>query len=510
MVDPIQCNTQAQSITLDLVINVTKAQTLTTVDLSVPVFVSSTGPLSQGAGRIQYYDTLAAVESVWGTTTESYKAATAFFSQNPRPQTMAIAQAFDTPQSGFMVTAQTGDAAAFIAVTDGSFNISIDGDNQDITGLDFSSETDLDDVAAVIEAALQAIGTGGYTAATVVASNATQNQFTITSGISGDGSSVSVVVAVSPATGTDISGLGFMNGQEGTTVLGYTPTTFTNELFLISEAATCAGRFVYGWALDVVYRDTQNQLDAAAWAETQLLIVMSALSNNPLSYDADNTTNNIYDLFLSGYTKTFSFFHNDADLYPDMALLAILLSVDYTGLNTTLTAKFKNLVGITTVGLTETQLQVLEDRRANTIVTMSIGVGGARTVRQGVQVSESWFCDDRTNTDNFVNDLLTAVYNVFLTTPKVPFTTAGQALLFAPENTTCNQYVRNGMLADRVVTDATQPNGINTIPACQIVFAPLQDISTASRDARIMSGNTITLQLAGAVHQLIINVILED
>lgn len=515
MTNPVQCGNVALPITIDLPISVTKSQVLNTIDLSIPVFVTTEspldGPLPTGAGRILYYDTLNGVVTDWGTAGEVYKAATAFMSQSPRTETLAIAQMFTTAQAGYLITGVVGGISSFTGVDDGSFRVSINGVANNITALDFTAATDYDDVAEIIEDALQDVATGGYTLATVTASASTGTsvQFTIKSGTTGDSSVVSQLSTATASVGTDISGSGFLNGVTGTVVLGYTPTGIANELTLITEAASCSGRFVYGIVLDAEFRDTEDQLDAAAWVEGQMFNVMSTVTNNVLTPDAGNTSNNAYLMEQADYTRSYIDFSYNADstiYYEDMSSLALMLSTDYNAENSAQTLKFKNLIGIPTTSITETQLAVLNSRRCNVFTTVG---NGARTMREGVMCSSSWYVDDRINIDNFINDLLTAVYNVFLTTPKVPFTAAGQALLYNAEKTVCDKYVRNGVLADRVVSDSTTASGIATLPAYVIEFAPLSSISLSDRAERLMTGNTIVLQLAGAVHKLQINVIVE-
>ena len=102
--------------------------------------------------------------------------------------------------------------------------------------------------------------------------------------------------------------------------------------------------------------------------------------------------------------------------------------------------------------------------------------------------------------------LLTNIYNVFLSTPKVPYTTAGTSLLHDAETQTCNKYVRNGTLASRQADDPTSPNGIKIVPAFTIIFQPLQDVTVADRNARLLAGNQIILQYADAIHSMVINV----
>lgn len=93
------------------------------------------------------------------------------------------------------------------AVTAGSFKVTINGSAQDITGLDFHTDGTMSAVASRIEDAIQAIGSGGFTAATCTYT-AGDKHFTITSGTTGTSSSVALLTAA--ASGTDISGASFM------------------------------------------------------------------------------------------------------------------------------------------------------------------------------------------------------------------------------------------------------------------------------------------------------------
>lgn len=89
------------------------------------------------------------------------------------------------------------------AITDGAFSISIDGIEKEINAIDFSSAATITEVAGKIQSAIRAADTSGaYTEATVLFDE-TNKQFTITSGTTGNTSSVSLLSA--STSGTDIS-----------------------------------------------------------------------------------------------------------------------------------------------------------------------------------------------------------------------------------------------------------------------------------------------------------------
>lgn len=495
----ISCSNRSLPRSLDINISISRPQSETTTDLSVPVFVTPEGSSSvrHGAGRISYYSTQSALEDAVGTTGERFKAGRDFFAQPTRARTMAIGQVYTTPQPGILVTGSIAAIATFTPVTDGSFTISIDGDSQNIASLDFSSSADLDGVATVIQTALRAVASGGYTLATCEHEN---GQLVITSGTTGDSSRVTVMTA--GTSGTDISGEGFLNGQNGTVTDGYTPTGLAGELALIAEAARCSGRFVYGWDLDVSYRDTTDQADAAAWALARTSI-FSATSNSILAYDAGNTSDIGSVLNAAGNFRAFAFYHDNPNYYPGMAMMAIMLSVNYALANSTITAKFKDLIGIPTVGIDETQLTVLQNKRYNTFVRIG---NDLRSTRDGVNSHSSWFMDDLINLDNYKEEMEVAFSNMFHRNGKVPLTVAGQAISREPAEEINTRYETNGTFADRRVTDSSEKSGFRIIPATEIVATDIGSLTDADRASRIGPPMTINAQLAGAIHSLSVSV----
>lgn len=501
----IVCDNLSLPRDIDVVVNVSKPQVESTTDLSVMVFATPNATFDPDANRIQYYSSLSAVTAAgFATSSEAYKVATAFFAQSPRAQQLAIGRVFTTPTAGYIKMGSVQQTiATWAAVADGSFTVSLDGVSQDIVACDFSSVTDLDDVATVIQTKLD-VAVSGTTCV-----NVGSGVFKIISATTGASSTISFLTTVSPASGTDISGSGFLGGaydageavQTAYLVSGYTPTGLAGEMQLIQEAASCSSSFVYAWALDIIYRDSSDAVDAAAWIETQVAI-LGLCVNSALSYDPASITDVGYLVNAAAYTKTFTAYHNNAYYYPEAAILARALGVNYAAENSTITTKFKDLVGIPTVPVTETQLTALEDKRINTFTAVG---NNARTFREGVEANTNWFIDDRINLDNFREELQAAVYNVFLQNKKVPYTLVGINMLDTAMDAICRRYVFNGTFADRPVasTDYDKP-AID--PAYLITFTPIASMSVAERSARVGPPATITVNLAGAIHSININV----
>ena len=90
--------------------------------------------------------------------------------------------------------------ANFTAITDGSFRITVDGVAANISGLNFSTDTTLAQVASRIQTAIRA----AFSASPIVV-EVRSDRFVITSGTEGPSSSVGTVTTHSGATGTNIA-----------------------------------------------------------------------------------------------------------------------------------------------------------------------------------------------------------------------------------------------------------------------------------------------------------------
>lgn len=284
----------------------------------------------------------------------------------------------------------------------------------------------------------------------------------------------------------------------------YSGASLTEAATAIAAAARLAGRPVYGWLLDASYRDTGADLNAfAAWVEAQTAAIAILETNSVTAYDTGDTANIGYVCKNAGYTRTAVVYSDDTQTYADASAMARLLGVDYAATNSTLTMKFKDLPGIATVPLTETQLSNLESRRINTFVAIG---NNSRCFREGVMASSTYFMDDRTNLDNFVEQLQVAVYNVFLRNKKVPYTPAGQSLLSSACAQICEIFVNNGSFAPRQIADEASETGYTVAPAYFIDPSPIYLATASNRAARIAPPIAITVYLAGAMHKVTINV----
>jgi hypothetical protein len=232
---------------------------------------------------------------------------------------------------------------------------------------------------------------------------------------------------------------------------------------------------------------------------------MPLVTNDAAAYSSGSTTDIGAVIKLLANKRVECIYHSDVNLYPDVSILAYLLSVNYQMQDSTVTAKFAQLPGITPATLTYTQWLVLKGKGYNSYTAMD---NGATVFREGTNEdsSNTQFADNVVNMDNFVTDLTTSVYNVFLRNRKVPYTTAGQMMLVDACKDAGNQYKFNGTFADRQVADLTQKSGFSNVPAVQVIPTPIYLVAPSVRATRVGPPIQMVVQQAGAIHSVAIAV----
>lgn len=380
-------------------------------------------------------------------------------------------------------------------VTDGAMTLVMNGATVNLYGLNFAtygSSLTLNEVVQILTAAIGSNGLVEVSGKSIVIFTSQQ------------GADVTIGYASSASSITDLSAiLALTQSTAASRIDGYTPGGLVSEVALIQTAARCAGRSVFAWTLDRQYRDTQDQKDFADWAEAQDQAYFSACTNSVQAYNTADTTNIGFYAHNKGYIKTSVMYHNNPQVYPDVSYAALALSVNYALENSTLTMKFKQLTGIETVPLTETQLSSLKARRINTYVSMG---NSSSVVREGVQSADSWFTDSHVNLSNYKEELQVEVFNVFMRNKKVKYTSAGQDLLVSAAAKINNRYIRNGTFADREEETTDNETGYTTLPACTITPAPIYSATTSERANRVAPPIAIVAYEAGAFHSVAIDV----
>ncbi|MCH8821333.1 DUF3383 family protein [Patescibacteria group bacterium] len=452
------------------------------------------------AERLRVYNDITGVTADWGALSEVTKAATAYFSQNPRPDILTVSVRADDDQApqvcGGLAFEKT--IATWNAITDGSFAITIGGISADVTGLDFSSDVDLAAVAATIQAGIQAADASSEF---TLAKTTFTDRFCIIGGIVGASNSINAfLVSVSPVTGTDI--IDELDMAQGSTsvVQGFAAETIAVSLVAIETVSD--DWYAFGFTKEV--RDnidvngSNSADDAAAYAEPRTKIFMN-LSNDLNVLNSLSSSDVASTMQTGNFTRTMTIFSNFPDQYADAAAFGVAATVDFNQLNSTITLKFKNLVGISAEDLSQNEKAVLDGKRGNAF----IDVGGNDIFAESFMASELFF-DEIHNIDALKNAIETNEFGLLISTPKIPLTDIGSAAIEQQLIRALDDAVRNGTLASGT-TQAGEflPNGYIT------TVQPIADANQSTIDARINDRVSAVALLASATHFIELNINVE-
>lgn len=481
-------------ISVDVSVSLSKAQTAIGSDMTVIAFCTPNVDFLHG-DRVQLFSTQSAFNEVCTSGDSVWWAGNAFFSKTKRPNRIAVGKIFESDQAAYLLSSSV-NLNSLVNIANGSFQITIDGTVKTLSSLSFGATPTLSSVASVINTALSTDGS----------CEVYHGKLLIKSATTGVESTISYASAAEA--GTDVSSaLGLTESAGAIAQDGYKAGSISEEMQKIADAGVAMGTFFYGWTIDREYRDTEDQSEATTWVNARgIRACGSFCTNNANAYDATNTTNNGYVAMNSGFAGVNYVYDDNPQVYPEISYLANFLAVNYSGTNTTIAGKFKDADGIAAVNFPniETNVEALKTRHINTIT----GIVGQtiKYFREGVQSSSAWSTDGWINACNFVAELEINILNVFLRNNKIAYTVEGQNLLIAAASKTCNKYKQNGSYADGVEEDLTSETGYKTIPACAIEIQELSATTAAQRAAHIGTPLTITLNDAGWMGSIAINV----
>jgi len=440
--------------------------------------------------RIREYTSADAVELDFPSLPE-FAAADLFFSQNPQPELCYVGRWASTATHGILqggplnVAAQA--MANFTAITNGVLDVVVDGTAHNINGLSFAAQTNLNGVAALVQGAL-----GG--AATCVW-NANNGYFIVESATTGAASSVAFASVGSG--GIDLSvlmGLGVNSG--GIAAAGVAAES------LVSAVATLANMSTDWYGLQIASTVAPAQADILAVAALIQGLTVTRIfgytTSDPNSLSATSTTDTLYLLQQAGYSRTFCQYSSTTK-HASAATFGIAFTVDFTGVDTTLTLKFKTALGVTAETLTETQAAALTAK--NGLVAVNYDNGSA-ILQQGCMVNGTFF-DVIHGTDWLQNAVQTDIWDLFLSKNKVPQTDPGVTALMGSMIPTFEESVGNGLVAPGV-WQGNAFGGLktgDTLTKGYYLWAPsVASQSQPDRAARKAPLIQAAVKLAGAFH----------
>jgi len=455
------------------------------------LLILGTSPVIDPSERMRLFSDSAEVAAQFGTDSDEYKSALLWFQQVPQPRQVYVGRWVNTAIGGGLrgapLSASQRDISNFTGIATGAFRYSKDGAALTAaSGLNFTGATNLNAVAAIIQAAMPGV---------TVMWNAALARFEFTSQTTGDTSSISFLQA--PSSGTDISQLlgGRVNDSGAYIFQGQAAEDIETCLLDFDD------RFGQQWYAVVVPAATKDeQVLAAGVIEASINKHVLACTTQEAGALVAVVTNDLASqLQALGYRRTMTQY-SATNPYAAVSALARILTTNYTAANTVITLKFKLEPGVVAETLSSSQATVLENKNCNVFVNYN---NDTAILQEGVMANGS-FVDEIMGTDWLAVTIQRDVYNLLYTSlTKIPQTDDGQNLLMTAVEAVCAQGVVNGLLAPGIWNSGGfgQLKQGDFLPKGYYIYSPSFNLQApADRAARRSMPIQVAAKLAGAIH----------
>jgi hypothetical protein len=196
-----------------------------------------------------------------------------------------------------------------------------------------------------------------------------------------------------------------------------------------------------------------------------------------------------------------------ANKYAVNSLFGRMLTVNYDGSNTTITAKFKIEPGVIPELINASEANTLANKRMNVYAMYN---NGTSILEEGV-VSGRAYLDEMTGLDWLANRVQNDLYNILYQSPKIPQTDPGVHVLVTGCDGALSQGVINGLIAPgrwNAPGFGQLAQGDLLASGWYTYAASVDNQDQPTREARIAPLIQIAVKLAGAVHfsNVLINV----
>lgn len=406
----------------------------------VSIITSEQGFLSS-ARRYALYTDLASVAGDFGTASKAYGAASVFFAQQPNPTNMggmlvmgywrgaSESVAATSGQLRGLQVAEASVVSQLQAISNGVFDIDVNGTNRSVGALDFRSVTDMAGVASILQTALTGTTVQYVDQRLVIRSTTTGVASTIGFMVppTGAGLFVGNILALSVGSGA------VSTGGAAAVVLAAEPKI---DAVTQLQAQVAFKGFVF------IDDPTDIETTAlATWAQGNKVLsydVFSAPAN--LTVDPANV---VWDTKLKGLTNYRMFFSKAGDRNFAVAAMAKVHLVNFNGENLATTLNMKEFTGITPDDLTQSEITSAQRVGLSVYVPFKGGV-----VSKVLESGANDYADNRYNLIAFENSVQTGVFNLLgSTSTKTPQITRGVNQIIDTVEAVTQRFVRVGVFA---------------------------------------------------------------
>lgn len=448
--------------------------------------------------RYAEYADISEVADDFGTSSPVTQAAQIFFAQQPNPISgdgaliigyWRASSETVAATSGYLLGGEINELdtiAQLQQISAGALTITIDGGSALVlTGIDFTSIDDMDDVVTILQALI--------TGATVSYAN---QKLKITSNTTGATSTVSFVTG----TGSNFVGalLALTSGSGAQTVAGAAAATLSAETEV--DALTTIKSLISFKGFAFMDQSTSSaRYDIAVWAVANFVMGYDVFSD-PLNLTRSVTNSPAWKIKLAGLTNYRMIYSKANNRMLAIAYMARMHVVNFNAQNTTLTMNLKQLNGVAPEDFTQSEINA-----ANTVgLDLYTLIKNVPTI---LCSTGNDFADNIYNLLAYIDLVQTNAFNLLRGTPtKIPQTTLGVDQLVDSVRKTTIQFVNAGAFApgtwDSSIFFGVEEVFLRNIEQTgyYILAGLLSAQSPADRQARKSPPIQVAVKNAGAIH----------
>lgn len=448
------------------------------------------------AERSRAYKGIGSVGDDWNATSEVYKAATAFYAATPTPTDFVVHMCFETDQPAVLTGGGHKTLEELITIDNGNFTITSNTGEATLATIDFSGvlpSSGLSGIATSLETQINAVVTGsvevthdGISFQVASTTNGTASTLTFADGSTGAGTSNAA------------EALGLEQHQGKLAPKGFGAETPVEALTkVVSNGTDFTGLVTHKKYRDIIAgADGEKTADIAGWAEANKKIFCN--TSNNLAVLSNVITSDILSV-LKGMTLRFSLstFSKNKSQYPSAAVFGRAASVNFSGIDTTITLNLKQIPTITAEDLTPGEFATLKSKNGSAVVRIGKTVNAYSDSRMA---SGSWldtthgllWLENRCEVDMF--NLL------YQSATKVPYTQSGINTAAGTLERSLKAAVRNGLAAPGFLPDGRfLPEGF------EVLSVALADVPSSDKGNRVYKGLSFNMVGAGALHEVAVS-----
>jgi|GEM_PF-442181 len=472
-------------------------------DLSmVAIFTPEIGKaFNDGTTRFVTVSSSNDVANLFGTNSETHKAAQALFSVRPTPTRATIARWTKTKQD-IPATANALKGSTLSVgintlkrVTDGSMSLSIGGTVERLININLSTAVDMADVAQTLTGVLMNKNL-------VVTWDEVGERLIIQAATAGAYPGTKLGYVTEPDEGTYLGKLLKLEDGQATLIVGQSATSLGAESPSESLDAleninqNWYGVYFAGSIADEELDDVHSWVIAASPAK---VMSYTSIRESQLEWNSSNILKKLYD---KNSGRLMVQYNATGDDYAGLTLLGIALSTNWNAQKSAKTVKFKQQANVQS----DDRITLNEASKAQRLgINFYTDYDGVSMLAEGTMVGGQ-FIDEVVGLDAFLDACQKQAFSTLQgNATKIPQTDEGQAILIGALNVIGEEFVRNGFLAGGIWrgNDLGELSYGDRLESGYYFYSDSYDLqSIADREARKAMPIMFALKLSGAIHSV--------